>query len=111
MSGCMLDVSRGTAYGLSLSQAALALGCALFFPAVRVQVFAPEAVVVNGTLAGAGALAASGVVEFAVGLPLLVSSACTMWFSAATLALQDQHALDGDYVRESLESAGIWEFM
>lgn len=110
MSGC-IDVSRGTAYGLSLSQAALALGCALFFPAVRVQVFAPEAVIANGTLAAQGGLAASGVAEFGMGLPLLVSSACTMWFSAATLALQDQNALEGDYVRESLESAGVWEFM
>jgi hypothetical protein len=111
MNGCLLEISRGTAYGLSLSQMALALGCALFFPAVHVQVFTPEVVVVNGTLAPEGGLAHSAVVQLGLGMPLLVSGACTLWFSAATMALHEQHALDGDYVCESLEGAGIWEFM
>jgi hypothetical protein len=110
-SGCLLDISRGTAYGLSLSQMALALGCVLFFPAVQVQVFTPEPVLANGTLAGGNGLVASGLVHVGLGLPLLVSAACTLWFSGATMALHDQGALSSDYVRESLEGTGIWDVM
>jgi hypothetical protein len=111
MTGCLLDISRGTAYGLSLSQMALALGCVLFFPAVQVQVFTPEPVLANGTLAGGNGLVASGLVHVGLGLPLLVSAACTLWFSGATMALHDQGALSSDYVRESLEGTGIWDVM
>jgi hypothetical protein len=111
MTSCLLDISRGTAYGLSLSQMALALGCVLFFPAVQVQVYTPEPVLANGTLAGEGGLIASGVVHIGLGLPLLVSAACTLWFSGATMALHDQGAFSSDYVRESLEGTGIWDVM
>lgn len=111
MSGCLVEISRGTAYGLSLSQLALALGCVLFFPAVHVQVFTPEPAVVNGTLAGENALAASGLVNVGLGLPMLVSAACTLWFSGATMALHEQGALNADYVRESLEGTGVWDVM
>jgi hypothetical protein len=111
MHGCLVDISRGTAYGLSLSQMALALGCALFFPAVRVQVFAPQVAVVNGTLAPDGGLSAGAPVQLSLGLPLLASAACTLWFSAVTMSMHEQNALDGDYVREGLEGAGVWDFM
>ena len=33
-----VELSRGTAYGLALSQMALTVGSVLFFPAVKVQV-------------------------------------------------------------------------
>lgn len=111
MTGCLLDISRGTAYGLSLSQMALALGCVLFFPAVQVQVFTPEPVLANGTLAEGNSLVASGLVHVGMGLPLLVSAACTLWFSAATMALHEQGALSSDYVREALEGAAVWDVM
>ena len=111
MSGCLLDISRGTAYGLSLSQMALALGCVLFFPAVRVQVFVPQVALVNGTLAGDGGLAPTGVVQLGIGAALLVSAGCTLWFSALTLGLHEQGALNCDYVRESLDALGIWDLM
>lgn len=111
MSGCVIEVSRGTAYGLSLSQMALALGCVLSFPAVRVQVFAPQVALVNGTLAPDGGLAPTGVVHLGLGAPLLVSAACTLWFSAITMGLHEQGALNCDYVRESLEGLGIWDIM
>lgn len=111
MYGCLQDISRGTAYGLSLSQMAMALGCVLFFPAVHVEVFTPEPAIANGTLAGENALAASGLLHIGLGLPLLVSAACTLWFSGATMALHEQGALSSDYVRESLEGTGIWDVM
>ena len=111
MSGCLLEISRGTAYGLSLSQMALALGCVLFFPAVRVQVFTPQVLVANGTLVDPGGLAPSGLVQIGLGIPLLLSAGSTLWFSAATLSLHEQGALNADYVRESLEGTGVWDFM
>ena len=111
MAECAVEVSRGTAYGLSLSQMALSLGCVLFFPAVRVQVFAPQVAVVNGTLAPEGGLAPSEVVLLGVGAPLLVSAGCTMWFSGVTLRLHEHGALSSYYQRESLEATGIWDAM
>lgn len=111
MRGCFSDISRGTAYGLSLSQMALALGCALFFPQVRVQVFAAQPVVGNGTLAGEDGLGLAFVAHVGLTLPLLVSAAGTLWFSWATMALSEQGALDHDYLRESIEATGAWEFM
>jgi hypothetical protein len=111
MTECAVEVSRGTAYGLSLSQMALALGCVLFFPAVRVQVFAPQVTVVNGTLASECGLSADGAVLLGLGMPLLVSAGCTMWFSAVTLRLHEQGALNAYYVRESLDGIGFWDAM
>jgi FAD/FMN-containing dehydrogenase len=70
-----------------------------------------DVVLANGTLAGGNGLVASGLVHVGLGLPLLVSAACTLWFSGATMALHDQGALSSDYVRESLEGTGIWDVM
>jgi len=111
MNGCFLEISRGTAYGLSLSQMALALGCVLFFPSVRVQVFFPQVLIANGTLVDPCGVVPYGLVQLGLGLPLLVSAALTLWFAGVTLSLHEQGALSSDYVRESLEGTGIWDFM
>jgi hypothetical protein len=39
----MMEVSRGTAYGLGLSQFAVTLAVVLFFPPVEVVVYVPRA--------------------------------------------------------------------
>ena len=111
MTECAIEVSRGTAYGLSLSQMALALGCVLFFPAVHVQVFTPQVSVVNGTLAPEGGVTPGGLVQIALGAPLLVSAGCTLWFSALTMSLHEQNALSKAYVKESLDETGAWDVM
>lgn len=109
MSAACIDVSRGTAYGLSMSQLALSLGSALFFPYARVEVFGARAVLVNGTLPVDPVLQGR---FYGVGLAplLLFSSAGTVWFSFITMSLQDKGCLSSDYTPEALESAQGWDF-
>ena len=107
MAAC-IDVSRGTAYGLSMSQMALALGSTLFFPAMRVQVFAAQPNVINGTMLDEGGLKAQ-IYTIAVAPLLLFSAAWTLWFSFITMSLQDKGCLSCDYTPEAIESTGIWD--
>ena len=48
---CM-DATRGTAYGLALSQGALSLGTVLYFDASNATVFSARTLYVNGSLTG-----------------------------------------------------------
>jgi len=110
MGPCMLEVSRGTAYGLALSQMALALGAVLFFPPVHVQIFTPSVRVVNGTLDDSGG-SAPAQLNVAVAGPFLLLSSLTLWFSGVTMNLHEQGSLSSDYTNESLENASFWDFM
>lgn len=113
-----IDVSRGTAYGLSLSQMALSLGSALFFPSVRVQIYVPVLGAVNDTFVMDGVVKPRLISIFlhttvlALAPLLLLSAACVVLFSFITMGLQDKNILSNmDYSQESLESLGIWNLM
>ena len=110
MAACV-DVSRGTAYGLSLSQMAVSFGSVLFFPAVHVQLYFPAAEAVNGTLAGDGHLLLPHVWGLGLGPLQLLFSAWVVWFSFLTMNLQDKNLLSScDYNQEAVESLGFWDF-
>ena len=107
MAACV-DVSRGTAYGLSLSQMVLSLGTVLFFPAVRVQLYVPVIEGINGTLVPDGVVKTQ-VCGLGLGPLLLLSGAWVVWFSLITMSLQDKNCLSTyDYTQESLDSLGLW---
>ena len=108
MSKACVDLSRGTGYGLALSQMAVCVGCVLFFPAVKVQVFLATPVVANGTLAGDPPVeVAQG--RILLGGPVLVFSALTVYFSLCTLSLQENGKLEqSDYCNEGVEQTGAW---
>jgi len=109
MAACV-DVSRGTAYGLSLSQMAVSFGSVLFFPAVHVQLYAPAVGPVNGTLASGGCLPLPHVWGLGLGPLQLMFSAWVVWFSFLTLSLQDKNLLSScDYNQEGVESLGFWD--
>lgn len=106
--GACVEVSRGTAYGLSFSQMALIAGSVLFFPGVQVQVFSPEVGIVNGTLPGDGKLGTQAV-HVLLGGPLLLLGALTVWFSVMTMTLHEKGALCSDYTHDSLSGVAFWE--
>lgn len=108
MAACV-DVSRGTAYGLSLSQMAVSLGSVLFFPAVRVQVYLPVVESTNGTFFEADSVLHIQLCGLVLGPLLLLSAAWVVWFSLITMTLQDKNSLSTyDYNQESLDSLGLW---
>lgn len=108
--GACIEVSRGTAYGLSLSQMALGLGAVLFFPGLRVQVFAPQARLVNGTLPADSTVDALAV-HVILGGPVLFLCAITLWYSFLTMNLHDKGSLSSDYTQDGLAGAGFWDSM
>lgn len=110
MGPCVLEVSRGTAYGLALSQMALSLGAVLFFPAVHVQIFVPAVKVVNGTLDDNGGVSPASF-NVAVAGPLLLLSSLTVWFSGVTMTLHEQGGLCSDYTSDAMENTHFWDFM
>ena len=105
--GCV-DLSRGTAYGVALSQMAICVGCVLFFPAVKVQVFLATPNVINGTLGDAPPVEVSQG-RLLLGGPILVFSALTVYFSLCTLSLQENGKLEqSDYCSDGIEQTGVW---
>jgi hypothetical protein len=105
----MMEVTRGTAYGLAMSQLLLTLGAVLFFPAPVVELLWP-APVLNGTrLAAAGPLLDGRASGLYLALPLLVSSGLVVLYSTTTLGLSEQGALGADYTQDALDQAGMWD--
>lgn len=101
-----MEASRGTAYGLGLSQCAITLGVVLFSPAVEVDVFVPHGSVdANRTsvrLSSTGA-------RVNMGMPVCAASLLAAVF--ATVAYKaDEHSLSGqDFQPDVIEQMGMWD--
>ena len=100
-----MEVTRGTAYGLAMSQMLIAVGVVLFFPPASVELYA-AAPVMNGTGLVGLELRAQ---RLFLGLPLLASSALAVFFSTTTMGLGEQGVLGLDYRADVLEQAAMWD--
>ena len=101
-----MEASRGTAYGLGLSQCAITLGIVLFSPAVEVDVFVPRASLdKNHTAIHVGSDGA----RVHMGMPVCAASALAALF--ATVAYKaDEHSLAAqDFQPDVIEQMGMWD--
>lgn len=99
------EASRGTAVGLSMSQAALCLGALLFSPIVRVHVFTPHIVLVNGTLTS---LTYSSVSINVAGPTLFLSLLCLLFAMNTMKMIEAGEVGQQSYEKESMDQMGMW---
>jgi hypothetical protein len=109
----MLEVSRGTAYGLGFSQMAVTLGVVLFFPPVDVDVYLVQASV-NTTLGGLGLNLGKEVfigTKVFMALPTLACSLLAVCFSTITYQTYELGLAGQDYIPDVIEGAGMWNLV
>lgn len=102
----MLEASRGTAYGLGLSQCAITLGILLFFPAVDVDVF-----VARADLAGnhsAIALTPTAV-RANMAMPVAAASLLAGVFATVTYKVDEQSLSGQDFQPDVIDQMGMWD--
>lgn len=101
-----MEASRGTAYGLGLSQCAITLGIVLFSPSVEVDVFVPHASLdANLTSVRLGSAAA----RVHMGVPVCAASILAALFATVSYKA-DEHSLAGqDFQPEVIEQMGMWD--
>ena len=105
----MMEVSRGTAYGLGISQFAVTLGVVLFLPAVEVVVYVPRATS-NTTNGGSLAVAGQGV-RVHMAIPLLGVSLLAAVFATVTCKAREQGLSGQDYQPDVVEQMGMWDLL
>jgi hypothetical protein len=103
----MMEVSRGTAYGLGLSQFAVTLAVVLFFPPVEVVVYVPRA---TNTTKGALAITGLGTSIF-MAPPLLGASLLAAVFATVTCKAHEQGLSGQDYQPDVVEQMGMWDLL
>ncbi len=104
-----MEVTKGTAYGVGLSQCAITLGAVLFFPPVDVDVYVLDGHI-NATTRGLAldpARDAKGLRVF-LALPLLMASALGAAFATMTYRVQSEFGSQ-DYDPEVLGQTGLWQ--
>lgn len=105
----MLEVTRGTAYGVGFSQVALTLGVILFFPPVDVDVYiVRNHINFNSsglTLDPAKDTEAS---KLFLAMPVLVCSLLGACFASMTYQAYESGMAGQDYVPEALDGVGMW---
>ena len=104
-----MEATRGTAYGLALSQLMLTLGAVLFFPPVASDLFVGTPFLNGTTHMPPPAALVPHVFRLYIGLPLLASSGLVVLFSTTTMGLSEQGVMGMDYCPEALEQAGMWD--
>lgn len=110
-----MEVSRGTAYGIGLSQVAVTLGVLLFFPSVDVHLFLIHAGVNRTAEAGhdvlfAGARSLEGI-QGQVGLPVMLASACAAVFSTVTYRTYESGIAGQDFQQDVLDQIPMWDLL
>lgn len=108
--GEMIELSRGTAYGLGLSQFAVTLGVVLFFPPVDVDVYVVDGQI-NGTTRAVALLQAElrGMRVF-LAMPMLLASGLAAVFTTMTCRMHSDMGMGGqDYQSDVLEQVGMWD--
>lgn len=103
-----MDVSRGTAYGLGLSQFAITLGVVLFMPAVHVDVYVPSAQLTNTT--DRLVVRAQGA-RLHMGMPVLGGSLLAAIFATVTCKAQEQGLMGQDYQPDVVQQMGMWDLI
>jgi hypothetical protein len=101
-----MEVSRGTAYGMGLSQCAITLGVILFFPSVRVDLFIAN-VHVNGT----AITSFVQTMETHLALPVLAASGLAAIFTTLTCKSYENGIAGQDFNQENLDQLGMWDLL
>ena len=104
-----MEVSRGTAYGLGISQCAITLGIVLFSQHINVDVFVVKEAI-NDTN---DALQPKSITVTTIGMsmPILVASGLAACFSTVTYNMHE-HGLSGlDYHQDTLDQAAMWDIL
>ena len=107
-----MELSRGTAYGVGLSQLAVTLGIVLFFPGVEIDMFLIRAHVNAST--GALFMTASTDIQgmrMHMGLPVILSSCLCAVFSTMTYRLFEAGLSGQDFQQDVLDQASMWDLV
>lgn len=102
-----MEVSRGAAYGLGLSQFAIAIGIVIFSPPVKVDVYMPRAYYLNAT--GGSFLYRTDKAKVHMGLPVTSTSFLAAIFSMVTCKVVEQGMTGQDYQQDVLDQMGMWD--
>ena len=101
-----MEASRGTAYGLGLSQCAITLGIVLFSPVVEVDVFAPHGSLdANHTALDLTYTAA----RVRTGIPVCVVSFLAAVFATVAYKADEQSLSGQDFQPDVIEQMGMWD--
>jgi hypothetical protein len=101
-----MEVSRGGAYGLGLSQVAITVGVVLFSPAVEVDVFVPHARL-NGNHSFVQLSSEATTVH--LGMGVIGASVLAGMFAMVTYQAAEQTLANQDFQADVLEQMGMWE--
>jgi hypothetical protein len=108
----MMEVTRGTAYGVALSQVAVTIGVILFSPGVDVDIVltrvhlnltAPSPVLAGGTEVRA--------IHLSMGFPILLASVLAAMFSTVTYQTHQTGISDQDYQPDVMDQAPMWDLL
>ena len=107
-----MELTRGTAYGVGLSQLAITLGVVLFFPAVDIDVFLIRAHVNTST----GVLFITTATDIHgmrvnMGLAVVMGSVLGAVFSTMTYRLFESGMSGQDFQQDVLEQASMWDLV
>jgi hypothetical protein len=105
----MLQISRGSAFAICLSQVAVTLAVIAYYPPVHVQLFTCHPRVANGTITVPESQLA--VSNLSLSIPFLALSCLAVLFSTTTAGLLERGPLqqDNQYSFEVLHEAGLWD--
>lgn len=100
-----IEVTRGTAYGLSMSQAAISIGVAVFFPSIHGGHYVPVRFTssTNNETGSASFELHPYYMDVRLSLLLLAASFAALIFSFNTHSLQEQGILHADYTSDAME--------
>lgn len=101
-----MEASRGTAYGLGLSQCAITLGIVLFSPAVEVDVFIPRASLGGNHTA---ITLAHEAVRVHMGMPVCAASFLAAVFATVAYKADEQSLAAQDFQPDVIEQMGMWD--
>jgi hypothetical protein len=108
-----MEASRGTAYGLGLSQCAITLGFVLFFPSVQVDVYSAHGGLTGGGLANRTAarllVLSPTVTRVFMGMPVLAASGLAAVFATVTYKVHTDSLSGQDFQPDVVEQMGMWD--
>lgn len=108
-----LEITRGTAYGLALSQCAITLGVVLFTQPVHVDVFVSRPRF-NATASGGFSIDPATQMQAMrvfMGMPLLLASALAAVFATVTCQNHELGIAGQDFQPDVLEQLGMWDMV
>lgn len=112
----MIVLTRGTAFALCLSQAAVMIGVISFYPPVEIEIYTVHPVITNGTLDLLNTISSPRnftTLITSLSLPFLILSALAAIFSTTTAGLAERGILqdNNQYTYETLMETGLWDLI